>query len=321
MQTRPWPCTAKPPGNTLSTLHPDFMKKWMRTQDTAPSTSSSTSKFKHLQQSTESDKFVVTDDPDVISFVPILQSLTYDHGLGTNHYSFKVDYHSRSPSPLGMPTIPLVSPIPRSPSYHIHTPSPSPPPLGRRIQSPSPPTIISSADQDLINHLQHYVHPGLPLMKNQSDGHLCITTLIKDANGNNSKAKYIQFLLDDSVPCALLTMGQGHPIYAIRLQARPRDGAQSPFHPFRQQIFEHDQPYQHLVNRTLHTLGDPFIEGEVQQFQQLTKVLDEARQEVLDACTEVHQAQHIEMLVSSAFTAAHQAIDASIDQFEQVGAY
>lgn len=86
-------------------------------------------KFKHLQQSMKSDEFVATDNPDIISFIPILQSSTYSHGLGTNLYSFKVEYHSRSPSPLNMPIIPLVSPIPRSPSYHVHTPSPSPPPL------------------------------------------------------------------------------------------------------------------------------------------------------------------------------------------------
>ena len=175
-------------------------------------------------------------------------------------------YHSRSPSPLGTPTILLVSPIPCSPSYHVHTPSPSPPLLGRWIQSPSPPTIISGTDQDLINSLQHYAHLRPPFVKNQSDGHLCITTPIKDANGNKGKAKYVQFLLDDSAPCTLLTMGQGHPIYAVKLQARPRDSTQSPFHPFCQWIFEHNQPYQHLINHALHTLGDLFIEGEARQF-------------------------------------------------------
>ena len=174
-------------------------------------------KFKHLQRSTKSGKFIATDDPDVISFVPILQSLTYSHGLGTNRYAFKVDYHSRSPSPLGTPTILLVSPVPHSPSYHVCTPSPSPPPLGRCIRSPSPPIIVSGADQDLINHLQCYAHPGPQFIKNQSDSCLCISTPIKDANGNNGKAKYVQFMLDDSAPCTLLTMGQGHPIYAIRL--------------------------------------------------------------------------------------------------------
>ena len=165
------------------------------------------------------------DDPDVISFVPILQSSTYSHRLGTNRYAFKVDYHSRFPSPLGTPTIPLVSPIPRSPSYHVCTSSPSPPPLKQCIWSPSPPTIVSSANQDLINRLQRYAHPRPPFIKNQLDSHLCISTPIKDANGNNSKAKYIQFMLDDLAPCTLLTMGRGHPVYAIRLQARPRDGA------------------------------------------------------------------------------------------------
>lgn len=47
-------------------------------------------KFKHIRQSTESDEFITTDDPDVILFVPILQLSTYSHGLGTNRYSFKV---------------------------------------------------------------------------------------------------------------------------------------------------------------------------------------------------------------------------------------
>ena len=84
-------------------------------------------KFKHLRRSTESDKFIATNDPDIISFVPILQSSTYSHRLGTNRYSFNVEYHSWSPSPMGTPTILLVSPIPQSPSYHVRTPSPSPP--------------------------------------------------------------------------------------------------------------------------------------------------------------------------------------------------
>ena len=110
-------------------------------------------KFKHIRQSIDSNDFIVTDDPDIISFVPILQSSTYSHGLGTNQYSFKVKYHSRSPSPLGTPTIPLVSPTPHSLSYHVHMPSPLPPPLGQQIRSPTPPIMISSADQELINHL------------------------------------------------------------------------------------------------------------------------------------------------------------------------
>ena len=61
---------------------------------------------------------------------------------------------------------------------------------------------------------------------------------------------------------------------------RRRDGTQSPFHPFRQRIFEHGQPYQHLVDRALHSLGNPFIEGEVLQFCQLM-------QELLKACYNV----------------------------------
>ena len=101
-------------------------------------------KFQHLRKSEESDKFITTDNPDVISFVPILESSTYSHRLGTNRYLFKVEYHSRSPSPLGTPRIPLASPIPRSPTYlvaplspvprspfyHVTTP---PPPLAQRI--------------------------------------------------------------------------------------------------------------------------------------------------------------------------------------------
>ena len=68
-------------------------------------------------------------------------------------------------------------------------------------------------------------------------------------------------------------MGQGHPTYAIKLRVRPRDGTQSPFHPFCQRSFEHGQPYQRLVDRALHSLGDPFIKGEVLQFRQLTQEL------------------------------------------------
>ena len=86
-------------------------------------------------------------------------------------------------------------------------------------------------------------------------------------------------------------MGRGHPVYAVRLQAQPQEGTQSPFHPFCQRIFGCDQPYQHLIDHALHTLGDPFIKGEVLQFQQLTKELQEAWQEVVDARTEVHHTQ------------------------------
>ena len=87
-------------------------------------------KFQHLRKAEDSDEFVAVDNPDIISFTPILDSSTYQHGLGTNRYSFRVDYHSRSPSPLGTPTIPLVSPVPHSPSYHVASPSP---PLLQRI--------------------------------------------------------------------------------------------------------------------------------------------------------------------------------------------
>ena len=73
-------------------------------------------------------------------------------------------------------------------------------------------------------------------------------------------------ILDDADPRALLTMGKGHPVFAISLRARPCDGAQSPFHPFRQRIFEYGQPYQQLIDRAMRGLGDPFIEGEVLHF-------------------------------------------------------
>jgi hypothetical protein len=119
-------------------------------------------KFQHLRKDKESDEFIATDDPDTISFVPILDSSTYSHGLGTNRYSFKVEYHSRSPSPLGTPTIPLVSPIPRSPAYAIAPLSPvprspsyhvtTPPPLAQRIRSPTPPVVITGANQEVVNN-------------------------------------------------------------------------------------------------------------------------------------------------------------------------
>ena len=187
----------------------------------------------------------------------------YQHGIGINRYSFKVEYHSRSPSPLGTPTISLASPIPRSPSYHVPLPSP---PLLHRIQSPSPPVTISGADQNIVNESLRYAHPGPPFIKNCSEGRFCILTPIRDANNNRGKAKYIRFILDDTSPRALLTMGKGHPIFAVKLCARPRDGTQSPFHPFHQRIFEYGQPYQQLINQAVQGLGDPFIEGEALQF-------------------------------------------------------
>ena len=122
-------------------------------------------KFQHLKKAEDSDDFIAVDNPNVISFTPILDSSTYQHGIGTNQYSFRVEYHSRSPSPLGMPIIPLVSPIPRSPSYHVTSPSPSPP-LLHRIQSPSPPIMISGMDQNVVNNSARFTHPGLPFMKN-----------------------------------------------------------------------------------------------------------------------------------------------------------
>jgi hypothetical protein len=176
------------------------------------------------------DEFIVVDNPDIISFTPILSSSTYQHGIGTNRYSFKVEYHSRSPSPLGTPTIPLVSPIPRSPSsrvaplspvpwspsYHVTSPSP---PLLHRIQSPTPPITVTGADQEVVNNSPRYAHPRPPFIKNRSDGRFCIATPIHDANDNRSKAKYVQFVMNDMYPRALLTMGKGHPIFAVSLRA------------------------------------------------------------------------------------------------------
>ena len=116
-------------------------------------------------------------------------------------------------------------------------------------------------------------------------------------------------------------MGKGHPVFAIKLRARPRDGTQTPFNPFRQRIFESGQPYQRIVDHAVQQLGDPFIEGEVQQFRRLTQNLQEARQEVVDARTSVRHAQQVEVLATSALAAAQQAVDESADRFEQAGAY
>ena len=289
-------------------------------------------KFHHLRKDEKSDEFIAVDNPDIISFVPILDSSTYSHGLGTNRYSFKVEYHSRSPSPLGTPKIPLVSPIPRSPSYRVaplspvprspsyHITSPSPP-LASRIRSPTPPVIITGANETVVNNSGRYAHPGAPFIKNRSDGRFCITTPIHDANNNKGKAKYVRFILDDSSPRAHLTMGKGHPVFAIKLRARPREGTQSPFHPFRQRIFEAKQPYQPIVDRAVQQLGDPFVKGEVLQFRHLTRELQEARQEVVDARAEVRHAQQVEMLATSALSATRQVVDASVERFEQAGAY
>ena len=219
-------------------------------------------KFQHLRKAEDSDEFIAVDNPDVISFTPILDSSTYQHGIGTNHYSFKVKYHSRSPSPLGTPVIPLVSPTPRSPSYHITPLSPVPrspsyqvsspsPPLLHRIRSPSPPITVTGTDQDVVNNSPRYAHPRPPFVKNRSDGWFCIATPIYDANNNRGKAKYVRFAMDDAYPRALLTMGKGHPVFAVKLRARPRDGAQLPFSPFQQRIFEYGQPYQQLVDRAV----------------------------------------------------------------------
>ena len=185
-------------------------------------------KFQYLQKAEDSDEFIAVNNPDIISFTPILTLSTRHHGVGTNRYSFKVEHHSRSPSPLGTPIIPLVSPIPRSPSYliaplspiprspsyHVTTPSP---PLLRRIQSPSPLIMVVGADQDVVNNSLRFAHPGPPFVKNRLDGRFCISTPIRDANDNHGKAKYVRFVLDNANPRALLTMGKGHPVFAVTL--------------------------------------------------------------------------------------------------------
>ena len=177
------------------------------------------------------------------------------------------------------------------------------------------------ANPDVVNNNTRYAHPGPPFIKNRSDGRFCITTPIYDANNNKSKAKYVHFILDNVSPRAHLTMGSGHPVFAVKLRARPRDGTQTPFDPFRQRIFESGHPYQPIVDRAIQQLGDPFIEGEVQQFRRLTHNLHDARQEVVDARTSIRRAQQVELLAVSALTAARQAVDESADRFEQAGAY
>ena len=177
------------------------------------------------------------------------------------------------------------------------------------------------ADQEVVNNSLRFAHPGPPFVKNRLSGRFCISTPICDTNDNRGKAKYVRFVLDDANPRAFLTMGKGHPVFAVKLRARPCDGAQLLFSPFRQRIFEHGQPYQQLVDRAIRGLGDPFIEGEVLQFRQLTQELLKARQEVVDARTKVRHAQHIETLATSALAATRQAVDASAEWFEQAGAY
>ena len=146
-------------------------------------------KFQHLRKAEDSDEFITVDNPNIISFTPILDSSTYQHGVGTNSYSFKVEYHSRSPSPLGTPAIPLVSPVPQSPSYlvaplspipwspsyHVTSPSPS---LLHRIRSPSPPIIIMGANPEVVNNSPRFAHPGLPFVKNRSDGRFCYAQVL-----------------------------------------------------------------------------------------------------------------------------------------------
>ena len=85
-------------------------------------------------------------------------------------------------------------------------------------------------NQEVVNNSARYTHPGPPFIKNRSDGRFCITAPIYDANNNKGKAKY------------------GHPVFAVKLRARPCDGAQSPFSPFQQRIFKFGQPYQAIVD-------------------------------------------------------------------------
>ena len=99
-------------------------------------------------------------------------------------------------------------------------------------------------------------------------------------------------------------MGRGHPIFAIKLRAQPRDGTQSPFNPFRQRLFKYGQPYQHLVDQAVHSLGDPFVKGEVLQFRHLMQELLKAHQEVVNARKEVHHTQQVELLATSALAIA-----------------
>ena len=68
-------------------------------------------------------------------------------------------------------------------------------------------------------------------------------------------------------------------------------------------------------------MGDLFIEGEVLQFRQLTWRLLEAQQEVVNANAKVRHVQQIKMLASMALITARQAVDVSIERFEQAGAY
>ena len=71
----------------------------------------------------------------------------------------------------------------------------------------------------MVNNSSRYMHPGLLFIKNRSNGRFCITTPIYDTNNNKGKAKYVRFILDDISPRAHLTMGKGHPVFAIKLCA------------------------------------------------------------------------------------------------------
>jgi hypothetical protein len=75
------------------------------------------------------------------------------------------------------------------------------------------------ADPNVVNNTSRYAHPGPPFIKNRSDGRFCIATPIYDANNNKGKAKYVHFVLNDVSPRAHLTIGKGHPVFAVKLRS------------------------------------------------------------------------------------------------------
>ena len=185
-------------------------------------------KFKHLIK--RDDEYVLTPNPDTISFTPRLQSSTYAHRLGTNRYDFITTYHTpspitspsppspgipRSPSlitfstpPEGTPS-PIVfaanlipAPTPRSPSYHVHS-KVATPTLAMRLRSPMPPQMLFKGNPEDIGQGSHfYTHPGSPFRKNRLETHKNVCANIKDVNGRLLRAKYAHFVFDSEVPHA-----------------------------------------------------------------------------------------------------------------------